>query len=774
MSYFKGFGTGSNSNGQFWYGDYGFLYKKNVGVGGRKNPLYGLICNKPTYIFNKFKPGTGGVGGQSKANRRAQNKRSTICQDHNCGIFFNYLGQYPRYSYNSINGYFPFPLPLETNYIINGDYLSLSNPIFNNVIVMFGKTSFVITGIKTIQVNYIFVGGGGGGGAGGSSGGGGGGGGGGGELTFGVCDLIPGRYTIEVGRGGEGGKASLENISTNGSNGDQTILYETDSGKIKINAFGGEGGQFGFGDGLTISQNETNGIGGNGGISIQTSGTIGGSHANITGNNGSNGGGGGGSNYDTKGSSVSIKGGNGSKNKIINNTSKSLQLTLSDLSSITNLLNNSEVNTGNIPTNISNLINSYTNNNIPSLNIFGSGGGAGNSGQNEPILVTEQNLPTGGRSGGGGGITIGVGGIGYISNSSQKLQNGEIGFISNSSDNPQNGEKGRDAIPFLGGGAGGGGGGTAEINNSKKILGITQTITQPAGKGGSGGKGGRGLAILYFNNSNQLADGLNTGYTNNIPQGLTTIQQLNAAGLNTSLTSYTVKYNNGTSTGGSAPTDKSSPYISGSTVTILGDNNLTKTGYSFVGWNTQSNGTGNNYSIGETFQITSNLTLYPAWTLTRYSVKYNKNNVFASTPPVDGKSPYLENSTVTVLGKGGMTSSDPLNPNEVFVNWNTKSNATGISYVLGSTFVIENDTTLYAQWGFTVTYEAGFGGSNPPIDSNSPYIKGSTVTVLPATGMTNIFPSKSFLEWKENLITTYNPGETFTIQNKITLTAIWV
>ena len=32
MSYFKGFGTGSNSNGQFWYGGSqgfpGFLYKK--------------------------------------------------------------------------------------------------------------------------------------------------------------------------------------------------------------------------------------------------------------------------------------------------------------------------------------------------------------------------------------------------------------------------------------------------------------------------------------------------------------------------------------------------------------------------------------------------------------------------------------------------------------------------------------------------------------------------------------------------------------------------
>ena len=135
MSYFKGFGNGSNSNGQFWYGRPqnfpGFLYKKNVGVGGRKNPLYGLICNKPTYIYNKFKPGTGGVGAQNRANRRAKNSRATVCPDHNCGRFYNYLGLYPRFSYKSIDGYFPYPVPplselqdLVNNNKINSDYLN--------------------------------------------------------------------------------------------------------------------------------------------------------------------------------------------------------------------------------------------------------------------------------------------------------------------------------------------------------------------------------------------------------------------------------------------------------------------------------------------------------------------------------------------------------------------------------------------------------------------------------------------------------------------------
>ena len=41
-------------NGQFWYGDNGFLYKKSGGAGGRRNPSYGLICNRPTNLFNKY------------------------------------------------------------------------------------------------------------------------------------------------------------------------------------------------------------------------------------------------------------------------------------------------------------------------------------------------------------------------------------------------------------------------------------------------------------------------------------------------------------------------------------------------------------------------------------------------------------------------------------------------------------------------------------------------------------------------------------------------
>ena len=77
---------------------------------------------------------------------------------------------------------------------------------------------------------------------------------------------------------------------------------------------------------------------------------------------------------------------------------------------------------------------------------------------------------------------------------------------------------------------------------------------------------------------------------------------------------YTVTYNRNGATSGDVPADSNSPYISGSTVTVLGNTgNLAKTGYAFVGWNTWSNGYGTDYAPGAPFNINSNTTLYAQW-----------------------------------------------------------------------------------------------------------------------------------------------------------------
>jgi len=111
------FGSGSNSNGQFWYGSStnfpGFLYKKNVGVGGRRSTKFSpggnTTCNTYQYLYNKYKPGQGGVGASSIATRRAKNRLATVCSENKCFPCYNSLGQYSNYTHNP-NGFFPCPV----------------------------------------------------------------------------------------------------------------------------------------------------------------------------------------------------------------------------------------------------------------------------------------------------------------------------------------------------------------------------------------------------------------------------------------------------------------------------------------------------------------------------------------------------------------------------------------------------------------------------------------------------------------------------------------
>ena len=124
------FGSGP-SNGQFWYGSQtnfpGFLYKKNVGVGGRRSTKMGpggnITCNSSTYLYNKYKPGQGGVGASSISNRRAKNRLATVCNEQKCFPCYSTLGQYSNYTHNP-NGFIPCPSPSPSPITIPPVYIS--------------------------------------------------------------------------------------------------------------------------------------------------------------------------------------------------------------------------------------------------------------------------------------------------------------------------------------------------------------------------------------------------------------------------------------------------------------------------------------------------------------------------------------------------------------------------------------------------------------------------------------------------------------------------
>ncbi|MCK4540769.1 MAG: SUMF1/EgtB/PvdO family nonheme iron enzyme [Spirochaetales bacterium] len=76
---------------------------------------------------------------------------------------------------------------------------------------------------------------------------------------------------------------------------------------------------------------------------------------------------------------------------------------------------------------------------------------------------------------------------------------------------------------------------------------------------------------------------------------------------------YTVTYDGNGSDGGTVPTD-SNNYVESTTVTVAGAGTMTRTDYTFISWNTASDGSGDSRPSGTTFPMpSSDMTLYAQW-----------------------------------------------------------------------------------------------------------------------------------------------------------------
>jgi uncharacterized repeat protein (TIGR02543 family) len=161
--------------------------------------------------------------------------------------------------------------------------------------------------------------------------------------------------------------------------------------------------------------------------------------------------------------------------------------------------------------------------------------------------------------------------------------------------------------------------------------------------------------------------------------------------------SHTVTYNGNGSGGGTAPTD-TNYYVLGATVTVKGQGSLVKTGYSFVGWNTQSDGNGTAYAPNATLAMPgSNVTLYAVWNVIQYTLTViSAGN--GTTNPAGAR-------TVT-YGAATSIAATPIAP-YVFLNW-TVAAGTGVTFgsTGAATSTSANDTV--ALTGGNVTVQANF------------------------------------------------------------------
>lgn len=121
-------------------------------------------------------------------------------------------------------------------------------------------------------------------------------------------------------------------------------------------------------------------------------------------------------------------------------------------------------------------------------------------------------------------------------------------------------------------------------------------------------------------------------------------------------------------------------------------NFFSRAGYSFVGWNEKSDGTGTDWTkyIGKpwTWTYTKNITLYAVWQLNTYTITYNANGG-DNAPSQQTKT---HGQTLT------LSAQIPTRPNYNFVGWSTNPSASGAEYQPGGAYYDNNNATLYAVW----------------------------------------------------------------------------
>jgi len=176
--------------------------------------------------------------------------------------------------------------------------------------------------------------------------------------------------------------------------------------------------------------------------------------------------------------------------------------------------------------------------------------------------------------------------------------------------------------------------------------------------------------------------------------------------------SFTISYN---TNNGNGTTPANQTVQAGYSTALASGSGLSKSGYTFGGWNTGADGNGANYPAGYNYTPIGNITLYAKWdsagssppddnpVVTTYTITYNRNNGSGTTP---ANQTVNAGSSVTLPSGSGLSRSG-----YNFDGWNTNASGTGINYPAGSTFTPTSNITLYAKW---------ISNPDPPITPDPP------------------------------------------------------
>ena len=128
----------------------------------------------------------------------------------------------------------------------------------------------------------------------------------------------------------------------------------------------------------------------------------------------------------------------------------------------------------------------------------------------------------------------------------------------------------------------------------------------------------------------------------------------------------------------------------------LAANAFTREHFDFTGWNTKPDGTGDDYSAGESVkdlaEAGETVTLFAQWKIQTYTIRFEANNGMG----------LMEDMTVNMDETVTLSPNEFVRENHKFTGWNTKPDGSGESYAdiaeitnLGGA---GQTVTLYAQW----------------------------------------------------------------------------
>ena len=212
-------------------------------------------------------------------------------------------------------------------------------------------------------------------------------------------------------------------------------------------------------------------------------------------------------------------------------------------------------------------------------------------------------------------------------------------------------------------------------------------------------------------------------------------------------------------------------YNIGEDITIP-SNTPVRVGYTFLGWNTTSEGTGAQYQPNEIIVgLNQDSILYAQWAQNTVDLVYESNtaDVVENLPQSQSFVP----GTITTISE-----QVPTRNGYTFNGWNSESNGTGVPYNSGQSVLIpDNGLIIYAQWTKnqnTLNFEPNTTDNVDNLPENISYISGNIVTIPDQVPIRNGYSFTGWNTTEDGTGTVYNPGDSLTgPEEDLTLYAQW-